>query len=281
MDELRQAYETLGLPEDAIREQVEQRYFLLLKKARSRKQRQGAETEDSPDLEAVNLAYTRIIGHESEKAVTVPKQGKAAHFFHYYKWHLIIGVIALILVVTAVKGVVDRRAEEANKPPLDVSATVFGNFFGTDADKLSQNLLGEFPEWKRIDVSLTAIPKELRSQQDMALQQKAMLTLMTEKTDLFILDESNFSVLAKQHLFMPLDGLPFWADLKKDQQRIRTALTDQDTAAHPYGVDITGNPIFTGTNVEAMGERQIIAVRYQAPDKDKALRVLKALTLGK
>jgi hypothetical protein len=281
LDELKQAYEALGLPEDAGREQVEQRYFLLLKKARSRQQRQETETGDGPDIEAINRAYNLIIGHESKKEITVPTQSKAGHFFYYYKFHVLAVIVALVLIIVTVKGIVDKHTEEANKPPLDLSVTVYGNFFEADTDKLSQNLLGQIPEWKRIDVGLATIPKEVSSQQDMALQQKAMLTLMTEKMDLLILDESNFNSLAKQHVFMPLESLPFWSELQKQPERIRTALADEDTSAHAYGIDITGNPVFAGTKLDALGEKQIIAVRFEAPHQDKALRLLQALTLPK
>jgi hypothetical protein len=281
LDDLKQAYETLGLPENADREQVENRYFLLMKKARARQQRSSdaASSDEGLEIETINRAYNRILGHESDKEATEPKQSKSAYFFYYYKFHVLITIVALILIVFTVKGVVDRRNEEASKPPLDLAVTVFGNFFTTDAPRLSQNLNAQAPEWKRIDVNLVTIPKEMQTQQDMALQQKGMLTLMTEKMDLLILDERNFQELAKQGVFMPLDDFKQWPGMQKNPNRIRTALANEETSAHAYGIDITGSSVFGGTQIAQLGEKQIVAVRAEPAHKDKALRMLQALTL--
>lgn len=282
MDELKQAYEKMGLPEDASREQVEQRYFLLMKKSRSRQQREVDQpADDELDIDAINRAYNRILGYEAEKEGTGEKQTKAGYFFYYYKFHTIAVIVALVLIILTVKGIVDRHNEEAHKPPLDLAVTVYGNFFGTDADRLSQNLLHKIPQWKRIDINVNTIPKEIKSQQDMALQQKGMITLMTDKMDLLIVDESNFETLAKQKVFMPLDRTPFWPELQKHPERIRNALADEETVSHPYGVDITGNDVFSGTQVGAFGEKQILAVRFAPAHQDKAFRMLQALTLPK
>ncbi|WP_123039273.1 hypothetical protein [Cohnella candidum] len=269
MDELKQAYETLGLSETASREEVEQRYFLLLKKARSKQ----------TNLDEINRAYNKIVGFESEKASPLEKQSKTSYFFYYYKFHLLAVIIVILVAIFSIKGYVDRKNEEANKPPLDLEVTVFGSFYSTDdsANLLSQNLLRLEPEWKRIDVGVSYIPKEMQSQQDMAMQQKGMLTIMTEKMDLLILDEKNFEQLAKQKAFVPLDSLPLWKDLKSNTDRIRSALAEQDTTAHPYGIDITDSAVFSGSQIDAPGERKILAMRAELPHKDKALDLMRKI----
>jgi hypothetical protein len=270
MEDLKQAYETLGLQEDASREQVEQRYYLLLKKARSKQS----------NLDEINTAYKRIIGYESEKASPAVKQGKADYFFYYYKWHVLGAVILILVILFTAKGMIDRRNEEAAKPPLDLAVTVFGDFFTTETGnpKLSQHLLSLVPEWKRIDVGVTYVPTEMRSQQDMALQQKAMLTIMTEKMDLMILDERNFDMLAKQGGFVPLDTLPFWSELQRSPDRIRSALAQEERNARPYGVDITDHPVFQDVQLGQPSARKILALRLEPAHPDNARKMMELLT---
>ncbi|MBW5447980.1 hypothetical protein GE107_18145 [Cohnella sp. CFH 77786] len=272
MDELKQAYETLGLPENATREQVEQRYFILLKKARSK--------QTELNLDEITRAYNLIVGVESEKSTTLEKQSKVNYFFYYYKYHVLAAIVILIVAIVSVKGYIDRKNEEANKPPLDLAVTVFGNFYNNDdsSELLSRNLLRLVPDWKRIDVGISYIPKELQSQQDIAMQQKGMLTIMTEKMDLMILDEKNFEQLAKQKAFVPLDTLEPWQEWNRTPERIRSVLAEEETSSHPYGIDITGSPIFDGTQIESPGEKRILVMRAEPPHKDKALRLMKLIT---
>ncbi|WP_276355544.1 hypothetical protein [Cohnella caldifontis] len=269
MDDLKKAYETLGLPEDASREQVEQRYFLLLKKARSRQ----------VELDEINRAYKQIIGHEAEKDAPQEKQSKLSYFFYYYKIHVIAAILIILVTAFTVKGCIDRKNEEANKPPLDVTVTMYGNYFSFDGSdpKLSENLLRLMPEWKRIDVGIAYVPREIKSQEDMAMQQKAMLTLMTEKLDLMVLDEPNFDLLAKQGAFLPLDSLSDWPELNIDASRVRSAVAEETTAERPYGVDMTGNPVFQGSIAENSGEKTILAIRAQPAHPEKAERLFRLL----
>jgi hypothetical protein len=261
MEELNKAYEILGLPQTASREDVENRYFLLLKKARSQQNRSNPNdhNEAALDLEHINRAYKLIIGVETEKSSTLEKQGKVAHFFYYYKFHVIAAILLIIVVGFFTKQTIDKRNAEANLPPANLSISLFGNFYAVDAAVLEKNLLSFVPEWKRIKTTVSYLPREIKSQQDMALQQKSVLNLMTEHSELYILDETSFASLVNQHVFQKLDTLDGWSSLQAAPDRIRTVRTDEDTSAQPYGIDITGSPAFKG--LEMNGERQILAVR--------------------
>ncbi|WP_239618523.1 hypothetical protein [Cohnella mopanensis] len=261
MEELKKAYEILGLPEDATREQVENRYFILMKRARTEKSRNETDDENHQalDLTEINRAYNLVLGIETEKIGTMEKQSKTAHFFYYYKFHVIIGLIIVLVAGYMIKDGIDRRREAANTPPANLTVSVFGNFYFANGDLLQQNMLKLIPEWKRIATTVVFVPPELKSPQDMAMQQKSVLLLATEINELYILDEKNFKSLAAQGAFVNLDEFAEKTGLNLPQEKIRKAQTEEDPAEMPYGIDITGNPIFKG--VEVSGERQIIAVR--------------------
>ncbi|MFB9275331.1 hypothetical protein [Cohnella cellulosilytica] len=272
-EQMKKAYELLGLPEDATREQVENRYFILLKRARSEKTRSEAGEEDGEtlNLTEINQAYNLIIGIESEKTVTVVKQSKIGHFFYYYKLHVIVGLLIVLVAGYMIKEGVDKRREAANTPPANLSVSVFGNFYFADTELLEQNMLNLVPEWQRIKTSLVYNPPEIQSQQDMALQQKSVLMLITEKDEVYVTDERNFESLAMQGLFVKLDEFAAKTGLTIPENLIRKARTEDDTADYAYGIDLTGHPIFNG--VEVGGERQIVGIR--APeDKWDDTRIL-------
>ena len=269
LEELKQAYAILDLPEAATREQVEQRYYLLLKKARS----------GQVDLAEINRAYNLIVNYESEKESPQEKQSKASYFFYYYKYHVMAAIVILLVAGFSIKGCIDRKIEEANKPPLDLTVTVFGNFYSADSrdGRLAANLLALVPDWQRIDVTIAYVPKEMTSPQDIALQQKGMLIMATEKMDLMILDEHNFEMFSRQGAFVPLDTLDFWPDLQNLTGRILDSQTEDDPAPRPYGVDITDRSVFAETSVAMTKERMILVMRAQPPHPDKALQLMKVL----
>ncbi|MFC5702550.1 hypothetical protein ACFPVX_14695 [Cohnella faecalis] len=267
MEELKHSYELLGLEETATREEVENRYFLLMKRAKS----------SGTDLSEVTQAYNRIVGIESEKENKTEKQGKVAYFFYYYKIHLIVAIIAVLLIGGTVKSMVDKHNANAKLPPVDVALDLFGGFYQADTERLEQNVLTAAPEWKRVKTTLTYVPAEMKSQQDMALQQKSFLTLMTEKMDIMILDTKNFENLANQQAFKPLEDWEDWlASSRISAERLVAFKAEEDETAHPYGIKLSGSTFFEGTGLPK--QSYIIAVRATAahPEEAKKLLVLLA-----
>jgi hypothetical protein len=277
MEDLKKAYEILGLPEDATREQVENRYFILMKRARSEKSRSeedGVENQGL-DLSEINRAYNLVLGIESEKISTVEKPTKTAHFFHYYKFHVIIGLVLVLLAGYFIKEGIDKRREAANTPPANLSVSVFGNFYFADMEALEQNMLKLIPDWKRIKSTLVFVPTEIKSQQDMAMQQKSILMLMTEKSELYITDKKNFESLTAQGAFIRLDDFAKATGMTLPQDKVRTGKAEEDTEDHPYGIDIAGNPIFQG--IELSGESPVIAIRASEEKWDDTRKLLEKL----
>lgn len=277
-EELKQAYAILGLPEDATREQVENRYFLLLKKQRPQQTRTNDATNSVvSELSEINRAYNLIIGIDMESISTEPKQGKVAHFFYYYKVHVIVSIIAILVIGITSKEIIDRKIAESKLPPIDISVTMYGNYPYADEELLQSNLLQLLPEWQRIKTTVVHAPKEIASEFDIALQQKAMLALATDFDQLYFLDERNIALLVGQGGFMRLDELPEWSEwqqkvnpsqivmLSPEAEAYKNAINlgnveaPKEIVEYPFGIDVTNHPAFA--NIEKTGERVIMAVR--------------------
>lgn len=273
-EELKKAYETLGLPTDATREQVENRYFILMKKQRTQHQRADDEDGDTQkiDLAEYSRAYKLILGIESEKTSTQPKQSKLGHFFYYYKIHLIVSIVILLIVGYSVKEAVDKRNEERRLGPIDLSVGMMGNFYFADMELLKVNLMKLVPEWNRIEPKLSFIPTEFRTEQDIAYQQKSVLNLISDHDEMYFVDKRNFDKLVVQGAFRKLEELPGFSALNVPEERLRFSQSDEDPSPAAYGIDITGNPIFNG--IELTGEDVILGIRAEDERLPKTFELL-------
>jgi len=296
VDDLKQAYETLGLSENAEKSEVEKRYFLLVRQARARQLR-GTEEERraaEAELEAVNRAYRTIVASAERAEQEELRKSyygkykkwssvveKIDHFLHYYKYYL-LGAAALVLLVGfGVKTYLDRQAERealAKLPPADLTVSFFGEFYAdsgvpSDPKPVEDALLARFPEWKRIAVTVTFVPGEPKTEFDVALLQKSVIALMTEKPDLYIVDRVNFEKLARQGAFRPLDDEI--AGRLKPLLPPGVALSETaegESAPRVYGIDLTGTSL--GNVVPLRGKEMIAAVRADARHPDNAVRLI-------
>ncbi|QHT62583.1 J domain-containing protein [Paenibacillus lycopersici] len=295
MDELKKAYELLGLPEGASKEDVEKRYFLLIRRERASRQRDESEQpgEQAAGLEGINKAYKTILEYEEKQTMEqfnaaaygkykgmAGSAQKVDHFFSYYKFH-VLGAIALILIIIfSTKGYIDHRhkmAELAKLPPIDVSVSFFGEYYSkdgtypvTDMKPLEADFLSQFPQWERVQTFFTYVPSTMQSEQDSALMQKSIIDLMMNKADVYILDKANFAKLAMDGSLLPLDGenaAKLGAGLKPALEY--KATTEDVPEEHVYGVDISASPLLKA--IPVVGKEYIAGVRVNAGRPDNAL----------
>jgi len=302
MEDLKQAYETLGLPEGAGKEEVEKRYFILIRRARSSQQREDADQTDAVpvDIEAVNRAYRLILDREEQKIQeaynekTYGKYRKMAgsaqkvdHFFSYYKFHL-LGAIALIaLIIYGIYAYVDhkhKQEELAKLPPANLEITFFGDYLSSDAfnpdlKPVEDKLLKQFPDWKRVIAHLTYVPSEIKSEQDSAFIQKSILDLISNKSDVYVLDKANFAKLAGDGALLEL-GTGAAASLQKfaEDKGVKSA-TEDNPAQKVYGIHITGSPLLK--ELPLHGKQYIAGIRADSKRAASAVQFITRYAEGK
>jgi len=272
---LKEAYAVLGLPEDAGMEAVDEKYFLLLRKGRHDK---------SVDLDAVSKAYRIIKEHEQEKAKAAferqhyrsPWRSRLDHIWHYYKWHAVGAVVLIIVCVSIVGTILEKRAEriaEANLPPAALEVLFFGEFFSEAETIDTAPVLRHFPEWPRMVIKVSYVPEEAKSEFDLAMQQRSVITLMTEKPDLYIVDRPNFDRLAAQGAFLPLDE---WFGTLAAGQAV-PAQSEQDESPRAYGVLITASSLMEELGIQDGSTEKIAALRFDAERPENAKRFMEWL----
>lgn len=272
---LEQAYDVLGLPATASSEEVEERYFLLLKKAK---------TGQDIDVDNVSRAYRTIVEAMRERKVQELEQQyygdaiwkrKLAAFWAKYRTHVIASIVALVIGGMFLHMILDQRArriEEANRPPIDVYAMFVGEFYHEKEEELPERMLADFPAWQRVDALLSFAPENPRDPYEVAALQRNVVLLMSERPDVYITDVHNFNSLMFQSAFLPLDDIAeqFPAD------RLVSGKTEQDETTRVYGIDVSDSPLFAKWGILDKGER-IIGLRYDTERPEQAITFLKRL----
>lgn len=283
MDDLKQAYEVLGLKEHAPKEEVEKRYTTLVKREKARTK--SGDRAGDEEFQRVTEAYRLILAKEDEKYTQAfneqeygkyknmaGKAQKLDHFWRYYKLHT-LGAIALIgLIIYGIMSYIDHKEHErylASLPPMDLEITFIGTFMeerGQDKDLVVQTLMQPFPEWKRLEYSTIYVPKD-----DMSYLQKALVTLISEVPDLYLMDKYMFEWVGQQGTLMKLDSRP---DLNEytDGPAALTLQTEDDPEGSVYGIDLGKSQLFK--DLPMMKIELIAGIRINAERPDNAVKFI-------
>lgn len=279
MMDKKEAYKVLGLASNASRNDIERRYSILLKKHRmaSAEEQEGSE---AINIDEVTAAYSLLMGYVEPEAVAkapnplLKKVGidekKAGNFLHYYKVHIIIGIIALIVLATTIRGCVTRVDPDFNLAFL-------GNIYFSETDALKDTIKAEIPEIKEpgFDGAFLGADGSSDGQQEYAMQMKAMVLFAAADVDLFIIDKANFDKYAEQGAFISLDEIAPKLGIDKEKNKTYAAKSKEDTAEHIYGVDISNSEVLKKSNIQ--GKEMIAAIPVRGKQLDKAEKLIALL----
>jgi hypothetical protein len=103
------ACEVLGLPEDATRQQIEDRFFVLVKKYK------GLDPDEQPSANEppfakINEAYRFLIGYKPLRPVKFRElnwREKWRHLREHYTAEIVTGLVAVLVVLAMVAGVAE------------------------------------------------------------------------------------------------------------------------------------------------------------------------------
>jgi len=290
MSDLKKAYELLGLPEDASREEVERVFDIELRKSRAKSSENGEQ-----DFELKLKAYKLITGSDDRQKIEeksrkrYQKWGRFAgtaekveDFFRLYKTHVIVGIIAVIILTVATVSFVNHRQEQkrlAALPPIDLSIMYLGTFM-SDMDNggdtaLEEAMLKQFPEWKRLKLTMTYLPQSDQGMggSEMAYAQKAMAILATEKPDIYILDQASYDWIGGSGVLEQLDeeANGVLKPLLNESNKI-IGRGEDDTEDHLYAIDITNSKL---ADQLPLGKLQmLVGLRIGSENHDKAIHFI-------
>lgn len=291
MDGLNKAYETMGLTPLAPRDEVEKRYTTLMRRERSRVKLAGDESASGDsDFAKVTEAYKQILAYEDRKITDAfneqeygkykgmaGKAQKMDHFWRYYKVHTFVAIALIVAIIYGINSYIDKREHEkylASLPPIDLDVSFYGTFMqpeGKDnTEDINLFLQSAIPEWQRVQSNIVFVPGDDMNQY--AYLQKAVVTLMSEKPDLYIMDRAMFEWIGMQGALLPLDGKPEIAGASADRT---LKLSTQDVPEELiYGIDLKDTVLYQ--ELPLAKNDLIVAIRVNSERPDNALRFIEA-----
>lgn len=280
MLDAREACRILGISDNAGKNEIEKRYSILLKKHRMAPEQGEDGADRQEDFKRVTQAYNLLMGYEEpvEEVPEIPNpilkkigvdEKKARNFFYYYKFHLLIGLIVLVVAVLTVRSFINRVEPDFN--------TVFiGEINYYDAtDKLTAQIREAVPDIKEPGIDGAFITESGDAQQDYAMTMKAIAIFSSGGADLLIVDKANYDKYAGQGGFMSLDDIApsMGVDLEKNKE-LRTQ-TEDNPQERLYGVDISDSAALAEAGVQ--GIEMIAAIPVNTKKQDTAIKLMEYL----
>ncbi|NLC69497.1 MAG: hypothetical protein GX754_12110 [Clostridiaceae bacterium] len=285
--EKREALDILGVKEDAPKSEIEKRYAIALRKYRSGNIEGLAEEQFNRVTEAYNLlmGYTIEPGDDEKKRKkpnpVLKKLGideeKLRNFLHYYKFHVVGGILILAAVVSMVRGCVNRVEP-------DLSVVFMGSVYCAKQGQFEEDVKSLIDGVKEISTENIPI-SEAQERQDpqvqMAMLQKAMLVISVGEADVILLDEAQFEKFAKQGAFMKLEDIPAIMNLPEDKLAVEQ-VEEEDMKGNVtivdegvYGIILERGKVFTDSMV--VGEEIIAAISIKSKNYDNAVKLIELL----
>lgn len=276
----KEACKILGIAEDATKDEMIKRYDIQLKKHKVIHQTEG---EEEYSMEQVNEAYNLLMGYESKQPEAPVKSNpvlnpiykklnldekKVNNFFHYHKTHIIVGIIALIVLITTVRGCVNRVNP-------DLFFTVIGDIYVTDVEKVQNGIKGILPESKAPQVDPIYLSEKTQGEQAYAMQMKAMTLMAAGDMDLLILDRVNFERFGKQGAFISLEDLAKELGIDREKNKSYVITPEEGGKEALYGINVTESAFLKQQDIK--GKEMIAAIRVNAKHHDAAVNLFKLL----
>lgn len=277
------AQKILGVSSGASRNEIEKRYSILLKKHRMVETQGDGDSTEQVDFERITEAYNLLMGYEEpvEEETRKPnplllKMGidekKTRNFFYYYKFHMIIGLAVLLMIVFTVKGCVE-------KVEPDFMTVFIGQVDYTDTDKLYSQIKEAVPEIKEPGFDGAFITASGEGQQDYAMLMKSIAIMAAGNTDLLIADRANFEKFAKNGGLLSLDDIAKKLGVDVEKNRDNVLSTESEPAEHLYGIDISGSKELAKAGIR--GTELIAAIPSNSKKQETAIKLIEYLLKSK
>ncbi|PYG88122.1 hypothetical protein LY28_01453 [Ruminiclostridium sufflavum DSM 19573] len=298
---IKESMEILGVTEDSSRYDIETKYDIIMKKYQQLKSEGKLEETSEENFQKSTDAFRILMGYEIDEPEVEKKdtfmdkaykkvgidRKKADNFFHYYKFHILISIIVLIIIGMSVKSFVYRVEP-------DIRLGMIGEINSSGFDVLGEKIKENVPEIKEIAFDSATYTDSYADPQEYANVSKIMVLLSASDTDLYILNKFAYDNYADDGVFMPLEDIAKdlgidasksnylktraveeWEDPKLDQKE-RKVIKYRDEEPKLYGIDITDSDFFK--DIDVVGPEKILVIRSDAEKLDLILKLVKLFT---
>lgn len=296
---LKEARQILGVTKGSSKYDIEKKYDIVMKKYRLQKSAGTLNKKAEDDFHKSTEAYRIIMGYEVDEPKVEKKdtytdkafkkagldKKKADNFLYYYKLHIIISIVAIILIGLTIRSFVVRVEP-------DISIGFIGEVYSSEYDILKAKIEENIPEIKEIAFDSATVTNNYNDPQAYANLSKAMVLLSVSDTDLFLMNRYTYNNYAHSGPFMGLEDIAKelnidvskseylklrvvdeWENSSTTDPAERKVLKYRDDEPKLYGLDVTNSEFFKGINV--IGPEKILVVRVQPKKQDLILKLVK------
>lgn len=299
------AHEILGVREDASREIIEKRYFILAKKHLILKRENLGSGVPGLNMEKINEAYYQMIANLNDNNIEklvmesdISKKGRnigfyflldriginresAENFFYYYKSHIIISIILLTIISMMLFPMILGNAN-ANKV---INIVIFGNQKNIEYNELSlgrledkirrklENILGNN---KEVDIKYVLIDDKLIIPDKINMMINAYNFVTQGDYQILIMDKDSFDEYGKVADIAKLDDLVEKLGIRKGKcYNLRLYENEKE---YVYGLDM-GNFLLADVqpDVNLREGSLIVTVREKFKNSELHIKIIQAL----
>ena len=199
---------------------------------------------------------------------------KLENFFHYYKIHILVGIVLILVVFFSVRSCI-------NQVPADFTMVLTGLVYTEDETTLENDIKQKVPELMAPQVHIMTTGSA-DPQYEYAMQMKLIAMLSAHEIDILIMDRAEFEKMASQGALVDLEEqkgiLPFPEEAYvKGSEVIGENEAGQPVMGPPKvcGVNISGSSYVKENNLR--GDSIIAAIVVNSTNMDKALSYLQQI----
>lgn len=281
------ALEILELNPDATKDDVSRRYGILTRKFRNtERDERGYTIEDVTEAYNLLMGITYIDKAEEERQKALRENPpflarilkvdpvKLENFFHYYKIHMIIGVVLIVFLFFTVRSCV-------TKVEPDFTIVCFGNVFSSEEGLIEEDIKQRIPGITAPSVQfLTSMAED--PQYTYTIQMKFVAMIAAKEVDIVIMDRKTFEMYMAQGMFLPLDDLIGGFEFPEESYVSGSEIIDETedgepvkSTSHIYGIDISDNKFIKDNMIYA--DSPVAAIVRNSERMDLALEFMRSL----
>ncbi len=272
----KQAYEALGLDENASLDEMEKKYDLLIRKYRSETSNENQEI--TIDIEKINEAYKslhRLNYEANEKQVNGPfnkflrkicrslkiDDKKVENALYYYAKPAIAIIIGLAVLTAVVVTMI------TNVNP-DLNIVYVGDYSGTKTTGYIEKIQKAMPDLKKAEVRVVGFNAKNKKANQHNEYMKIVAMLTAGDIDVLILDSLMFDDFVKQNI---LSDLKWLETGKTNSDIIKEELKKFDF----YAIDVTKSKFLTDDKIK--GKKKIAAIPKKCSNPENAKKFMKII----
>lgn len=201
------------------------------------------------------------------------KKKKIEHIWYYYKIHIIVSIIILVVLVQTITGIINRKTSILG---VDLIGTAIASDKVASMEKDATTALTSNVK-EQVDINFLQYDKKGDTTMNSATRDKLTVTIAAGDLDVVVMDKDMFLDCMSQGYFLKLNDIKELSDLEKSgYQFVKGQSKEQgDSSEYIYGIDIDKCPALKSLSFS--NGNKVIGIIANTKRKDTAVKFIQWL----